>query len=209
MPAAPDYDIIDLYVVLSYGSKDALRVSGSLGASAANLLFVANDKFRFRIRFYSEPSSEPLPIAFDELSVIQANAGTTESDEILFLTPVFVKVVAGWDIYYEAIVNTETLQVAQLMATVQEASVWFSIQVSNAVGIPATKRRTVVYSQATLLADRYNDSQVGDSEAVYPELGSSDIEFTASTMGLIFRSQDNSRWKMTVDNNGVGSLTKL
>ena len=180
------YAVLELHVALNFLAREALRISGTNNNPLPLLEIVANDKFLCRLRFYESVESV-LNIRKLSSGVVKLNAveyGAVTGDTVLFQCGDFTLTENGDDAYYEAVVNTETTQVNTLMGPSSEKLILFSVQVSNVLGTPATRRKTVAYQQARLLADGYDDAQIA-AAVTFPVTPQSYIILTSGGGSLI------------------------
>ena len=156
------YEVLELHAALNITPKESLRISGTNNNPLPTLQVVANDKFVCRVRFYTSVGDGLEIRKLDDGAVVQMNAvayGTNTGDALLFKAAALTLVESedGTDVYYEGLIDTATVECNNFIGAASEKMVLFSVQVSDALGAGATRRKTIAYMQGTLLSDGYDD----------------------------------------------------
>lgn len=165
------FQIVNWYVNLDKPVQESLRISAVDNIFQTAVDIVENDKFELRIRFYNEVAGVmkitqfPTATTFVDINCVGKNpltvANLVQTRQVDGTTHGFLRVELGtdstnWDTYYQAIVNTATAEMATYKAARTSDRIIFNIQLENIEGITATRRKTVAYFEANLLADAFS-----------------------------------------------------
>jgi hypothetical protein len=157
MPLAEQsFQIVNWYVNVDKPAQESLRISADTNIFQTAVDIVENDKFELRIRFYNEVAGV--------MTITQFPTATTlvQTRQVDGTTHGFLRVASGdgisvaYDTYYQAIVNTATAEMATYKAARTSDRIIFNIQLEDIEGVSATRRKTVAYFEANLLADAFS-----------------------------------------------------